>query len=51
MKPEHYERHQREVRLKADPTHVHSATHTAYACPGFRPFEVCDDCGAWVTQP
>ena len=34
--------------IAADPLHVHGGTHTAYACPGFRPFQVCDECGATV---
>lgn len=31
--------------MAADPTHRHERTHTAYGCPGFIPFQVCDDCG------
>ena len=40
-----HERDLREEALRADPTHVHGPTHTAYACPGFVPFQVCDACG------
>jgi len=43
-----HERLVREAALAADPTHVHGSTHTAYACPGFVPFQVCDACGTKV---
>jgi hypothetical protein len=49
--PEQHERYAREAALQADPAHVHGPTHTAYACPGFIPFQVCDACGARVTEP
>ena len=48
-KPEHHARRLREAAVRADPAHTHERTHTAYACPGFRPFQVCDDCGESVT--
>lgn len=35
--------------IAADPAHVHGTTHTAYACPGFIPFQVCDECGSTVS--
>lgn len=34
--------------IAADPSHVHGATHTAYACPGFIPMQMCDECGERV---
>ena len=43
-----HERLVRKAALAADPTHVHGSTHTAYACPGFVPFQVCDACGTKV---
>ena len=43
-----HERLTREAALQADPNHVHGTRHTAYACPGFIPFQVCDECGAKV---
>jgi hypothetical protein len=46
--PEQHERYAREAALRADPKHIHGPTHTAYACPGFVPFRVCDVCGATV---
>jgi hypothetical protein len=45
MKPEHREREVRQQAAAADPEHRHARTHTAYGCPGFVPFQVCDDCG------
>lgn len=47
-KPEYRERDLREAAARADPNHRHERTHTAYACPGFVPFQVCDDCGQRV---
>lgn len=47
-KPELHERLVREAAVRADPAHVHGPLHTAYACPGFVPYQVCDDCGATV---
>lgn len=44
-KPDLHERLLRERAVAADPEHVHGPTHTAYACPGFVPFQVCDACG------
>lgn len=38
----------RRAAIAADPTHVHGSTHTAYGCPGFVPFQVCDECGSTV---
>jgi hypothetical protein len=38
----------RRAAIAADPAHVHGLTHTAYACPGFVPFQVCDECGSKV---
>jgi hypothetical protein len=49
--PDQHERYAREAALQADPSHVHGPMHIAYACPGFRPFTVCDACGARVTEP
>ena len=49
QKPDLHDRLVREAAIAADPAHVHERTHTAYACPGFRPFQVCDDCGQSVT--
>lgn len=40
----------RQEAIAADPAHVHGSTHTAYACPGFRPIQLCDECGA-VVEP
>ena len=40
--------YQRQQAIAADPSHVHGATHTGYACPGFRPIQLCDECGAIV---
>jgi hypothetical protein len=34
--------------IAADPNHVHGPTNTAYACPGFIPFQVCAVCGETV---
>jgi hypothetical protein len=48
-KPEMHDRLLRERAAAADPEHVHGPTHTAYACPGFVPFQVCDVCGTWVS--
>lgn len=39
---------ERQLAIAADPNHVHGSSHTAYACPGFVPFQVCDECGATV---
>jgi hypothetical protein len=46
--PEEHEQYAREAALQADPAHVHGPFHTAYACPGFVPFQVCDACGGRV---
>jgi hypothetical protein len=34
--------------IAADPAHVHGSTSTAYACPGFIPIQLCDECGSPV---
>jgi hypothetical protein len=41
----------RQMQLAADPSHVHGKTHTAYACPGFVPIQLCDECGTPVEAP
>lgn len=47
-KPEHHERHLRELAVREDSAHQHERTHTVYACPGFVARQVCDDCGVML---
>lgn len=37
--------------LAADPNHVHGSTHIVYACPGFIPMRICDECDTRVDGP
>lgn len=42
--------YRRQRAIAADPTHLHGSTHTAYACPGWKPIQLCDECGS-VVEP
>ena len=41
--------YRRQRVIAADPSHVHGSTHTAYACPGWVPIQLCDECGREVS--